>query len=202
MTTQELTDYYANLLILQYQGKPKAFGHMQALCGISIMDQLPLLVRDAFNIENAVGVQLEIIGKYAGVVRTYGTITLSDSDFRSIIKIAIIKNCALSDLYSIQVVINTFFPSKIFVFDYKAMRMGFYLDSSIGGFNFAKLCVTQDLLPFPMGVTRSSTIYAANLSNLFGFRTYELPAYNVKPFNTYTVYDSSSPWLDYSYAVI
>lgn len=62
MTTQELIDYYANLLILQYIGQPRAYATIQALVEPTIMDQLPITVQNAFDLETAVGAQLDTIG--------------------------------------------------------------------------------------------------------------------------------------------
>ncbi len=203
MTTQEIIDYYSNLLIIQYKGKPKAKAHIELLADAGIIDQLPIAVQNAYNVETATGVQLNVIGQYVGVVRSYGAITLSDNDFRSLIKIAIIKNSANSDLFTLQSLINTFFNGTIYVFDYKGMRVSFFLNTSLGSSDFAKLALAQNILPFPMGVMQSSTIFtsSSNIQNFFGMCSYELPAFRNKPFNTYTVYDSVSPWLDYSLAV-
>lgn len=188
MTNQEIIDYYANLLIIQYKGKPRALAHTKFLAEAGIIDQLPISVQSAYNLETAVGVQLDVIGKYVGVVRTYGAITLTDADFRTLIKIAVIKNSAASDLFSIQELIYTFFRGTIYVFDYLGMRMSFYLDTSLGSIDFAKLCVSQGLLPVPMGVQLSSTIYGSNVGYFFGFCTYEAPAFNSSPFSTYERY--------------
>jgi hypothetical protein len=191
MTDQEIIDYYANLLIIQYKGKPRALAHIKFLASVGIIDQLPMIVQNAYNVDNAIGVQLDVIGKYAGVVRTYGSITLGDDDFRTLIRIAIIKNSANSDLYSIQKLIYDFFPGTIYVFDYKGMRMSFYLDTSLGSADFAQLVVSQGLLPLPMGVTLSSTIYGPNVGHFFGFSSYENPAHNASPFSTYERYQAN-----------
>src|ERR1017187_2134953 len=124
MTTQELINYYANLLILQYIGKTNAYATIQALVTPIIMDQLPLLVQSAFNMDgSAVGVQLDVLGKYAGVVRSgYGLtgqpITLDDADFFTFIQVAILTNSAGSDLSTIQNLLHTYFPEELLVFDH------------------------------------------------------------------------------------
>lgn len=136
MTTQELINYYANLLILQYREKPNAYATIQSLAKLAIVDQLPLLIQDAFNVDNAVGVQLDVIGKYAGVQRNAltftGSITLDDDDFRLLIRLAISRNSAGSSLADIQNLINTYFAGQMFVFDHLGMRMSFYVDSDFG----------------------------------------------------------------------
>ena len=62
-------DYYNNLLLYQYQGLTKAKATIDLLIRQSIADLVPLDVRDAFNIDTAVGPQLDILGKYIGFSR-------------------------------------------------------------------------------------------------------------------------------------
>ena len=104
-TTEEIVEYYVNLLIIQYIQKAKARVHIASLVRPVIMDQLPVQVQDAFDINTAEGVQLDVLGKYTGVnrnTRTFsGTITLSDKDFRFFIRFEVIKNNSGSDLKTI-----------------------------------------------------------------------------------------------------
>lgn len=206
MTTQEIIDYYANLLILQYHEKPKAFATIQALVKGVIMDQLPTAVQNAFDINTAEGVQLDVLGKYVGVSRTAydftGPITLDDDDFRTMIKIGIIKNGFGSSLAEIQELIWQFFEGSLLVFDFQNMRMGYFFDSSIGSRPLAEVFVRSNFLPKPMGVQLSALIYSNNITNFFGFRTYELPPFNVTGFNDYDDYHMDSPWLSYTNAII
>lgn len=308
MTTQELVNYYANLLILQYVGKPKAYATIQTLITPVLMPQttvqtlsfspaptsgafvlnfelsptasinwndsastiqgkvravsglgsvvvtgsiasgltitftgvapvaplltvssntlvssgsavsvtsnetdvaLPLAVQNAFNLigdDIAEGVQLDVLGKYAGVTRNgYGfngdPITLDDSDFLSLIQFAIIKNTSGSSLATIQQLLFQFFPDEILVFDYKNMQMSYLVSSSIGSQNLVQLLVNQGLLPKPMAVALAIVIYAPVINTFFGFRTYELPAFNASPFNSYSNYNLNYPWLSYSNAI-
>lgn len=206
MTTQEIIDYYANLLILQYKEKPKAYATIQTIVEPVIMDQLPVAVQDAFGLETAEGVQLDVIGKYVGVSRSAydftGPIVLDDDDFRTMIKIGIIKNGFGSSLAEIQELIYQFFTGSLLVFDFKNMRMGYFFDSAIGSRPLAEVFVRTGFLPKPMGVQLAALIYSPDIDNLFGFRTYELPPYNVTGFNDYLDYDMAAPWLNYTDAII
>lgn len=205
MTTEELINYYANLLILQYLGKPKAYATIQTLVTPVVMDQLPIQVQNAFNLlgdDTAVGVQLDVLGKYAGVVRAgytfTGPIILDDPDFLTLIKIAIARNSAGSSLSEIQNFIQLFFPGQILVFDYQNMQMSYLIDSSVGSVGLIQLFILQGMLPKPMGVQIAAVIYAPVINMFFGFRTYLLPAFNSTPFNTYADYQLDWPWLSYS----
>lgn len=62
-------DYYKNLLLYQYQNLTKANATIDLLIRQSICDLVPLDVRDGFNIDTAVGPQLDILGKYIGFSR-------------------------------------------------------------------------------------------------------------------------------------
>lgn len=205
MTTQEIINYYANLLILQYLGKPRAYATIQALVTPVIMDQLPLQVQNAYEINSAVGVQLDVLGKYAGVTRSgntpTGPITLTDDEFRILIQLAIITNSAGSSLATIQNLLFTYFPNEIAVFDYQNMQMSYYVSSSVGSQDLVKLFISEGLLPAPMGVQIASVIYVPDFTIFFGFRTYSLPGFHVTPFNTYSSYSTSRPWLTYADAI-
>lgn len=202
---QALAAYYANLLILEYHGKEKAAATVYANARMAIMDQLPVAVQNAFAVPTAIGVQLDTLGKYAGVVRRgngpNGQIVLNDDDFRILIQIAIIQNNAGSSLATIQDLLNTYFSGKILVFDYADMRMSYYIDSSLGSLNLVYMFIINGLLPKPMGVQLASIIYGPVIDKFFGFRTYVLGPHNITPFNSYDDYDMDSPWLSYGNAI-
>lgn len=304
MTTNELISYYANLLILQYVGKPRAFatietyaasavmvqvstqsiafsaapssgtfvlnygllataainwndsvgtiqGKIQALTGLSSVTvtgsiasallvitftgvtppaavltasanslgvtitiaetdvTLPVAVQNAFNLigpNPAVGAQLDILGKYAGVTRTGAgfegqPITLGDADFLQLINMAILKNNAGSSLATIQQLLNQAFPGDVLVFDYQNMQMSYLFSTAIGSQELVQLFITEGLLPAPMAVAVAAVIYAPIINTFFGFRTYALPGFNNSPFNSYSSYQTNRPWLSYGNAV-
>lgn len=201
MTTNEIISYYCNLLILQYWGKPKAYATIQALVTPVIMNQLPIAVQNAFEVGTAEGVQLDTIGKYAGVSR-YGVgfggrnITLTDSDFTSLIKVAIIRNMSGSSLATIQDLLYTYFPNQIFVFDGANMQMSYLMSSQVGTQDLAEIFVVEGLLPKPMGVSLASLVYLPTL-DLFGMNNYDQTIANIYPFNSYDDYQETWHWLSY-----
>lgn len=69
MTTQDLINYYKGLLILQYASQPNALATMDAIIGELVQDQIIQKVGDAFNLDTAIGAQLNILGTYRGVPR-------------------------------------------------------------------------------------------------------------------------------------
>jgi len=211
MTDQELRDYYADLLILQYKNKAKAYAHIQALVTPVIMNQLPTKVMNAFDLTGAnvaEGVQLDILGKYVGVSRSgYGfdgqVIMLNDADYLSLIQLATAKHNADASLATIQSIIALFFDiGSILVFDYKNMKMSYLISSLIGSQDFIQLFVTAGLIPRPLGVSIPLIIYAPVINTFFGFRTYTLPAVNSSPFNSYVDYTLDTPWVSYKDAIV
>lgn len=61
-----LIEYYKNLLILQYRDKPKAEGHIGNIISAGMIYDIMIAVRDGFDIDTAVGAQLDVLGKYIG----------------------------------------------------------------------------------------------------------------------------------------
>lgn len=180
-----------------------------SVSGNADLGPLALQVQNAYNLigdSPAVGVQLDVLGKYAGVTRYgndfSGPVVLDDTDFLTLIKMVIVQNNSGSSLYDIQVLLNTFFPGSFLIFDYADMHMDYWFNSSIGSATLAEFFVEQNRLPKPMGVQLGATIYVPNVHRVFGFRTYTAPAVNSTPFNSYTAYDTDTHWLSYKDGVV
>ena len=167
----------------------------------------------------ASGVQLDVIGKYAGVTRSgfgmSGPITLGDADFIRLIQLAIITNTSGSSLATIEALLFAYFPNEILVFDYanaSPMRMSYLINTSLSSQDLIELFVSEGLLPQPMGVG-IGVVAAPIIDQFFGFCDYNYATptmpntMNTNPFNcgtSYTLgdYVETWPWLDYRDAVI
>lgn len=68
---EELLNYYSNLLIVQYNGKPKAKATIELLTYIMYANLIMLQIQNAFDWKVAIGNQLDIIGKWVVVSRNY-----------------------------------------------------------------------------------------------------------------------------------
>lgn len=206
MTNAELKKYYADLLIAQYIDKAKAHAHVEALSEQANCDQIPLEIQDAFNIDTAVGVQLDLLGLYAGVSRVVptmsGTQVLSDSDFRFFIKLLIVKNTSSSTLYEIQALIKDYLSSALIVFDFKNMTMNYYFDAAFGSVVLAEAMVSLKLLPKPMAVSIGALIYINNIDQVFGYRNYDFDLVGITGFQSYGDYNLDQPWLSYTNAIM
>lgn len=199
-TTASLKKYYADLLILQYIGKPKANATIQAIVEPVIMDMLPLKVQNAYEIGTAEGVQLDVIGKYVGVSRHgYGLsgqpITLNDADYVQLLKLVIIKNNSGSSLAAIQSLLASSFPGQIFVSDNQTMGLNYLIIESIGTSDLLELMTTGNYLPSPMGVQTSVVAVPAHTFPFFAFYKSSDPGASISGFNSYGFYSTNAPWL-------
>ena len=78
---QDIIDYYVNLIIIQYNNKPKARETVDTLVSSALANGITLDVANGFNIDTAVGVQLDILGKYIGIDRFFLSDLLTDDYF-------------------------------------------------------------------------------------------------------------------------
>ncbi len=170
---------------------------------------LPLAVENGFNLTGdniAIGAQLDILGKYAGVPRTgpgfTTVITLDDADYLQLIRMAIALNTAGSSLLDIQTFLNQFFPDQIYVFDFKTMVMAYVISSDVGGQDLIQRFVAGGYLPRPMAVLLPYIIYIPSIDNAYGFRTYEYQNPNISGFNSYVDYQLDAPWISYANSII
>lgn len=76
MTLNELTSYYGQLLAYQYRGKPNALRQIQLWSKQAVADFLANQLLACFDIDAAVGTQLDVLGKYVGVPRNLGLVIL------------------------------------------------------------------------------------------------------------------------------
>lgn len=65
----DIIEKYVELIILQYNDKPKAAQQIRDYVRGILSDGLILKIRDAFDIDTAIGNQLDILGKYIGIDR-------------------------------------------------------------------------------------------------------------------------------------
>jgi len=67
-------DYYTNLLIIQYNQLEKARATVALNVRTLLSDNIASEVQDGYNLDTAVGVQLDVLGKYIGLDRFYSSI--------------------------------------------------------------------------------------------------------------------------------
>lgn len=179
MTNTELIEYYTNTLILQYRSKPKASAHIAALVDVSMVYELIEDVKNAYNINSdvdiplAVGVQLDIIGKYLGLERT--TFTSTDEDYLFYLRFKIIQNYSNASLKEIDDLFFKFFGTSIFVKDNLDMTIQYYFVTP--DINQVSFISNNGLLPKPaavginqiIGIPNDPFVVLENQANGFGY---------------------------------
>lgn len=78
---ENVKEYYADLLILQYRSKPRARATIKLGAELYLADGLVFQLNDCLNIDTAVGAQLDLIGKILGCSRNIPGLTLRDDFF-------------------------------------------------------------------------------------------------------------------------
>lgn len=79
--TQEVENYYADLLILQYRNKPRARATIKLGTDIYLADGLIFQLNDVLDIDIAVGAQLDLIGKILNCPRNVAGIQVDTKFF-------------------------------------------------------------------------------------------------------------------------
>lgn len=75
---KSIIQYYAELLIIQYNNKPRAAQTIALLAEVLQANGITFDIQDGYAVDTAVGVQLDVIGKYVGVDRFYEVVDLND----------------------------------------------------------------------------------------------------------------------------
>lgn len=70
MTADDLTNYYVQLLVMEYFGRPKASGTVEAFASAAVADLIVMQVRAGFALSTATGRQLDALGQLLGLQRS------------------------------------------------------------------------------------------------------------------------------------
>lgn len=166
-----MNEYYSNLLILQYHNKPKAKATIEAVVNL-LPDELIQEVIDGFDIETAVGKQLDILGEYIGVDRYYlednEVKVLDDEDYRIILKLKAICNTSNLSHKSLDDSLYDFFSNAVRMDSVGNMEMTYFVPKDKTPVILA--AIQKEVLPRPMGVRCSYVIEYDK--KFFGFCTY------------------------------
>lgn len=186
----EYTDYYADLLILQYKTQPKARATIKALTEKVVDDGLLLDVINGFNLQTAVGKQLDILGKYIGLSRNVrkevnspSTVILTDEQYRLLLQLKLVCNTSYSSTSQIRSALYQLFPNDIRIFDDRTMQLEYQLSSRFDGLE--QIIIEEELLPFPMGLG-FNVVIVPDLLNLYGYYGYDGLNNNPNGYSSYT----------------
>jgi len=237
---QSTIDYYVDLLIFQYLSKDKARATIANLSAAGIVELVPLDVRDAFDLETAIGPQLDVLGQYIGFSRTipqeidrdyfemvdYSSpstttgftdytdattnagssfylyifsnttfYTLSDPEYRPLLKLKIALNNSDNTLSYIANILWSFFGGTVVCYDAADMTISYIITPDIS--NIALIAVQQGLLPKPMGVRISGVFEIPVPLDLWGFQEYTYDTGTLTGFSDYATGFNGDYWLLY-----
>lgn len=186
-----IVEYYSDLLILQYRGKPKATATIKTMVEIILQNGILLDVLDAFNPETCTGKQQDILGKWIGVDRYYVgdglTQILSDDDYRIVLNFKAISNALDMSCSSIDNILYEFFGNNVICTTDNDLRIFYIVTDEY--FNLSSILLQKKVLPKPIGVRIGGII---KNKIWFGFSTYENynneQPVNVAGFSTYENY--------------
>lgn len=186
----EYTDYYADLLILQYKTQPNARATISALTDKVISDGILLDVINGFNLLTAKGKQLDILGKYIGLPRAVkveigssSTIVLTDEQYRILLQLKLVCNTSFSATSQIRDAIYQIFPNDIRVFDNRTMEIEYQLSTLFN--DLVNVIIAEELLPLPMGLGYNIVV-VPDLLQLYGFYGYDGLNDNPNGYSSYT----------------
>ena len=83
---QDLQDYFASLIILQYRNSYQNKALIQKLVSLIFANNLALQIRDlTVDVEKSIGAQLDVVGKWVGIDRYYNAIDLWEQYYTSLV---------------------------------------------------------------------------------------------------------------------
>lgn len=163
-TLTDLEDYYKNLLIIQYHNLPRATATVGVWTDCMTGDALLTQLWDAFDVDTAIGEQLDIIGKFVGI----GRFNLNDELYRTIIKFKILKNNIGVSMKEIDDAVYAYFGTSIIVNNNKNMSITYIVNNNLS--DLIPILISEDLLPAPLGVGVNVITSVDPTKAYFGFK--------------------------------
>ena len=155
MNLSNIVQIYVNLLIIQYNNKPKARQMIELIVstiygqGQFLADSIYALILEALSYETAIGEQLTRIGKEEGLSRYNNGTYINDDDFRILLAFRIISNNTDLTEYNVDTLLFQFFGADIFFQWNQNMTIFIYANYPNTLIEYA---VNQNILPIPTNI--------------------------------------------------
>jgi hypothetical protein len=94
---EEVLEYYSNLLIIQYNKKEKAKAHVTVFINALMASLIYTQIQNAYDLDTAVGVQLDVLGKYIGASRIFNSFSFPGQVFSLATREELIANTFASN---------------------------------------------------------------------------------------------------------
>jgi predicted methyltransferase len=170
----QTTKYYTGLVTSEYAASPKMLAWLAA--SIQPFQDLQVCLNsfvEAFNLDSAVGAQLDIIGEIVGQTRTVafqpsGVVSpiLDDDTYRLLLKSCIAQNHWDGTIDGLIDIWKALFPGGIIIVnDHQNMTVDIYVAGSFTSI-LTDLILNGYMLPRPQGVLFT---YAMAVLPMFGF---------------------------------
>lgn len=167
---------YTSLITSEHADKPLFIAVVSLLVQQAVDNQAVLQqMQTLFDLDTAVGTQLDAIGIWVGFSRyvfvnpTLGTITLDDSDYRTLLRARILRNHWDGTNSQLQVILANIFPGTgitMFAIDNQDMSMDIFITAGTLTPTQIALIESGLLIPRPEGVLIAG--YAYLTGPLFG----------------------------------
>lgn len=208
-------EYYKDLILYQYINTPKATETIKLLTRQALVDLLPISLSSAFDIDTAIGSQLDILGEYIGfdrvvqsqIIRDYFTLqdegnvtatiygmtdynnlllnanysfysyvnalgissSLSDDEYRLLLKLKLHTNISRNSLYEITTILYEYFSNDIVLMDQCDMTMSYFTKDPIS--RIIGIAYTENLLPKPMGVELTGVFAVVDIDKVWSLKS-------------------------------
>lgn len=171
--TQEVLEYYASLLILQYRNKPKAREDIKHLVNLYLADGVVFQFQDLLDVDKAVGAWLDLIGKIVGAPRNVPDVgLLDDDDYRILIKFKILKNIMRASNKEMDDALYSLFGGEVLLNNNQDLSINYIVATSIDTPLQAALLLGY--LTSPAGIEFGYIIKVPNPLKIFGCNTKKL----------------------------
>jgi hypothetical protein len=234
-------EYYKDLLLYKYINAPNARATIGLLCSQALVDLLPIEMNNAFDIDTAVGPQLDILGEYIGFNRTintpiardyftlddyitpapypygmtsyldatlnanismyeyiftvYSLTTLSDSEYRILLKLKLLSNISQHCLYGVNELLHDVFGDSVIVCDQYDMTISYFVTTELS--RILSIALAQNLLPKPMGVLISGLFSSDVIADFWGLTSYSSTSWSTIGLSAYATGFVDATMLDY-----
>ncbi len=185
MNLNDIIQIYINLLIIQYNNKPKAREMIGLIVstiynnGHFLADNVFQLILEAISYNTAIGNQLTRIALEEGISRYSNGTYISDEDLRLLVSFRIISNNIDMTEYNIDNLLYQFFGTDI-IYQWN-QNMTLFVYASYPN-SVLQLAIAQKLLPIPTNV--GFTLFLSILDIVF-VDTTQLDI-NIEPYDNYS----------------
>ena len=169
----DVEEYYANLLILQYRNKPKARATIKLGANLYLGDGVIFQLQDVLDIDNAQGVQLDLIGKIVGAPRNVPNLgMLEDEDYRILLKFKILYNSMRASNKDMDEALYSLFGGEVILSNNQDLTINYIVAESLG--TPLKAALLLGYLTSPIGIGFGYILQVPEPLKIFGFNTKRL----------------------------